>query len=55
MNQEEFASYIQSNIGVDFRGFAEYNIEQLGPAWHIASYDGEEIELPNGMLAYRVD
>ena len=55
MHQEEFASYIQSNIGVDFRGFAEYNIEQLGPAWHIASYDGEEIELPNGMLAYRVD
>ena len=55
MNQEEFASYIQSNIGVDFRGFAEYNIEQLGPAWHIASYDGNEIELPNGMLAYRVE
>ena len=55
MHQEEFASYIQSNIGVDFRGFAEYNIEQLGPAWHIASYDGNEIELANGMLAYRVD
>lgn len=55
MHQEEFASYIQSNIGVDFRGFAEYNIEQLGPAWHIANYDGNEIELANGMLAYRVD
>lgn len=55
MHQEEFASYIQSNIGVDFRGFAEYNIEQFGPAWHIATYDGEELELANGMLAYRVD
>lgn len=55
MHQEEFAEYVQSNVGVDYRGFAEYNIEQLGAAWHLANYDSNEIELPNGMLAYRVE
>lgn len=55
MDKEEFAKYIQDNIGVDYRGFAEYNIGELGPAWHLAEYDSKEIELPNGMLAYRVD
>jgi hypothetical protein len=55
LQKEEFAEYVQGNIGVDYRGFAEYNIEQLGPAWHLANYDSEEIELANGMLAYRVD
>ena len=52
---EEFAQYVVNNLGVDYRGFAEFNIEQLGPAWHIANYDGKELELSNGMLAYRVD
>ena len=52
---EEFAQYVVNNLGVDYRGFAEFNIEQLGPAWHIADYDGEELELPNGMLAYRAE
>ena len=55
MGEEEFARYVIDNIGVDYRGFAEYNIEQLGAAWHLANYDSNEIELPNGMLAYRVD
>lgn len=55
LHKEEYAQYIQRNIGVDFRGFAEYSIEQFGPAWHLANYDGCEIELANGMLAYRVD
>ena len=55
MHKEEFARYVIDNIGVDYRGFAEYNIEQFGPAWHLANYDNNEIELANGMLAYRVD
>lgn len=55
LQNEEFAEYVQRNIGVDYRGFAEYNIEQFGPAWHIATYDGEELELSNGMVAYRID
>lgn len=55
LHQEEYAAYIQRSIGVDYRGFAEYNIEQLGPAWHLAEYDSQELELANGMLAYRVD
>ena len=55
LQKEEFAEYVQRNIDVDYRGFAQYTIEQFGPAWHIATYDGEELELANGMLAYRVD
>ena len=55
LGKEEFASYVVNNLGVDYRGFAEFNIEELGPAWHLAEYDGKELELPNGMVAYRVD
>lgn len=55
LGKEEFANYVIENIGVDYRGFAEYNIDQFGIAWHLADYDGKEVELPNGMLAYRVD
>jgi len=55
LHSEEFAQYVINNLGVDYRGFAEFNIEQFGPAWHIANYDGEELELSNGMFAYRVE
>lgn len=55
LNKEEFAEYVHHNINVDYRGFAEFNIDEFGPAWHLANYDGKEIELPNGMYAYRVD
>ena len=55
IGKEEFAKYIQNGVGFDYRGFAEFNINELGPAWHLAEYDGQELELPNGMLAYRVD
>ena len=55
LHTEEFAKYVQRNIGVDYRGLAKYSIEQFGPAWHIATYDGRELELSNGMLAYRVE
>lgn len=55
LGKEEFASYVVNNLGVDYRGFAEFNIKELGPAWHLAEYDGKELELPNGMLAYRVN
>ena len=54
LGKEEFAEYIQNRVGFDYRGFAEFNINELGPAWHLA-IDGEELELPNGMLAYMVD
>jgi len=53
--EEEFAEYVQSNIGVDYRGFAEFCVNEFGPAWHIANYDGREVELANGMMAYRVE
>ena len=55
LGEEEFADFVQKNIDVDYRGFAEYNIEELGPEWHLADYDNEELELENGMVAYRVD
>ena len=55
MHKEEFAQYIQNNIGVDYMGFAEANIDRLDPEWHLATYDGKEIELANGMVAYRVE
>ena len=55
MHKEEFANFVVNNLGVDYRGFAEFNINELGVAWHIAEYDGKELELPNGMLAYRVE
>ena len=55
LGKEEFANYVVDNLGVDYRGFAELNISKLGPAWHLADYDGKELELPNGMVAYRVE
>lgn len=55
LGKEEFAEYIQNRVDFDYRGFAEFNIEELGPAWHLAEYDGQELELSNGMVAYRVD
>ena len=55
LSKEEFANYVVNNLGVDYRGFAELNINELGPAWHLAEYDGKELELPNGMVAYRVE
>ncbi len=59
MDKEEFAKFVQeqvaSNFNVDYRGFAEYNIDRLEIAWHLADYDSKEIELDNGMLAYRVE
>ena len=59
LGEQEFADYVHNRVvgygGVDFRGFAEYNIDRLDPAWHLAIYDSEEVELENGMLAYRVD
>ena len=59
LGKEEFAKYVQEqiapNFNVNYRGFAEYNIDRLDPAWHLAIYDSEEVELENGMLAYRVD
>lgn len=55
VSSEEFARMLQQRGGVDYRGFAEYNIGDLGAAWHLAEYDSKEIELDNGMLAYRVE
>lgn len=55
VGSEEFARMLQQRGGVDYRGFAEYNIGELGAAWHIADYDNKEVELENGMFAYRVD
>lgn len=55
LGTEEFARMLQQRGGVDYRGFAEYNIGELGAAWHLAEYDSKEIELDNGMLAYRVE
>jgi len=55
LSSEEFARMLQQNGGVDYRGFAEYNIGELGAAWHLAEYDSEEISLSNGMYAYRVE
>lgn len=59
LGKEEFAKYVQEqiapNFNVNYRGFAEYNIDRLDPAWHLAIYDSEEVGLENGMLAYRVD
>ena len=59
LNKEEFAKFVQEqiapNFNVNYRGFAEYNIDRLDPAWHLAIYDSEEVGLENGMLAYRVD
>lgn len=55
VSSEEFASMLQQRGGLDYRGFAEYNIGELGAAWHLSNYDGKEVELENGMLAYRVD
>ena len=55
LGTEEFARHVQNNCGVDYRGFAEYNIGELGAAWHLAQYDGKEISLSNGMYAYRVE
>jgi hypothetical protein len=56
---EEFAKFVQEqvapNFNVDYRGFAEYNIDRLEIAWHLADYDSKELELDNGMLAYRVE
>ena len=58
MGKEEFAKFVQehvaTNFNVNYKGFAKYNINQLGIAWHLADYDGEEIKLHNGMLVYRV-
>lgn len=59
MNSEEFAKnvanmYVDGDlVPFDFRGFAEHNIENLGIEWHLAVYDGKEIDLGDGMLAYR--
>lgn len=59
MGKEEFAKFVQEqvapNFNVDYRGFAEYNIDRLEIAWHLADYDSEELGLDNGMLAYRVE
>lgn len=59
MGKEGFAKFVQEqvapNFNVDYRGFAEYNIDRLEIAWHLADYDSEELELDNGMLAYRVE
>lgn len=55
VSSEEFARMLQQRGGLDYRGFAEYNIGELGAAWHLSNYDGKEVELENGMLAYRVD
>lgn len=59
MGSEEFAKFIQEQVApyfnVDYRGFAEYNIDRLEIAWHLADYDSKEVELENGMLAYRVE
>lgn len=63
LNHEEFARHMQEDwcdggamdLSLDYRAFAEYNIKDLGPEWHLAQYDGKEMALDNGMLAYRVD
>ena len=59
LGSEEFAKFVQEKVApyynVDYRGFAKYNINKLGIAWHLADYDGKEIKLHNGMLVYRVE
>ena len=59
MGKEEFAKFVQkhvaTNFNVNYKGFAKYNIKQLGIAWNLADYDGKEIKLDNGMLVYRVE
>lgn len=61
LGKEEFAewalnAFVDGNwIPFDKRAFAQHNIDDLGAAWHLAQYDGEEVELSNGLLAYRFD
>lgn len=61
LGKEEFAewalnAFVDGNwIPFDKRAFAQHNIDDLGAAWHLAQYDGEEVELSNGLLAYRFE
>ena len=40
---------------IDARALAEYCVDNDGPANELASYDGDEIELEDGYLAYRLN
>lgn len=40
---------------IDTRALAEYCVDNDGPANELASYDGDEIELEDGYLAYRLN
>lgn len=52
---KDFEQVCVENNLVDLQKLAEYCVDNDGPANELASYDGREIELEDGYLAYRLN
>lgn len=55
LGENEFFDIINKNNGWDIDYIIEKAIEWDGVAHFLAYYDGDEIELPNGLYAYRLN
>lgn len=53
--EDEFSKVVRDNNFIDMDKVVEEAIEMDGVAHFIALYDGEEIELDNGLFAYRIN
>ena len=49
----DIGKFLEENNAIDFDKVAEEAISWDGIAHFLASYDGDEVELPNGLYAYR--
>lgn len=54
-SESEIGKVLEENNAVDFDAIAEDCVDTDGIAHYLASYDGDEIELEDGLFAYRRD
>jgi len=55
LGEDEFAKWAKENGAIDIDAVVDECISEDGIAHFIAGYDGEEIDLGNGLYAYRLD
>ena len=52
---KEFSDLVKRNNAIDWDKVAEEAIDIDGIAHFVSSYDGKEVELPNGLFGYRIN
>ena len=54
-DESEFKNWLKKHNAINLDRVAEEAIDWDGVAHFISSYDGKEVELPNGLVAYRLN